>query len=220
MIAGASFQGGHLSGITTSPRKPQPKPKGWKPQSQQGIIKHPLQVTKHKPNPAEAPMFPRPLLLLLGIFSTLPLPAQNHGDPFAQITPLLPAPTPARTASGAPGPGYWQQRADYRISVKLDETTRSISGEETITYSNHSPHVLKYLWLELEQNSFRPDAARAMTQTTPPVGQKLALADLKAALNWANPSGGMHIDKLQDQQGKPMPYTIAGTRMQIGRAHV
>ncbi len=70
----------------------------------------------------------------------------------------LPTPTSARTAEGAPGPEYWQQRADYVIAAELNEPDRSISATATITYTNNSPFKLDFLWLHLEQNVFKRDS--------------------------------------------------------------
>jgi predicted secreted protein len=68
--------------------------------------------------------------------------AEPFDDKFRQLDELLPTPTTIRTASGAPGQAYWQQRADYAIRATLDEGKRSISGAETITYHNNSPDTL------------------------------------------------------------------------------
>jgi hypothetical protein len=68
--------------------------------------------------------------------------AQAFDDKFRQLDELLPTPTETRTASGAPGHAYWQQRADYRIRVTLDEAKRAVSGTETVTYHNNSPDTL------------------------------------------------------------------------------
>jgi hypothetical protein len=73
--------------------------------------------------------------------------AQSGADAFAQLDYLLATPTDSRLATGAPGPGYWQQRADYDIAVTLDDEEQRIAGRETITYHNNSPHDLPYLWL-------------------------------------------------------------------------
>ncbi len=76
--------------------------------------------------------------------------------------PEWPAPGMVRTASGEPGPEYWQQRADYLIHASLDEPARTVTARATVTYTNHSPQALTYLWLNLEQNLFRleSDGAR------------------------------------------------------------
>ena len=61
-------------------------------------------------------------------------PGSNHGNKFEQLGTILPTPNEYRTASGAPGPKYWQQRADYDIKATLDEKNLMLHGAETITY--------------------------------------------------------------------------------------
>ena len=65
---------------------------------------------------------------------------------------MLPTPNEYRTGSGAPGPKYWQQQADYNINVDINDDTHVLTGSETIVYVNNSPDVLKYLWLQLDKN--------------------------------------------------------------------
>src|SRR5437868_3643743 len=79
-------------------------------------------------------------------------PGSNHGNRFEQLGTILPGPNEYRTASGAPGPKYWQQRCDYDITCELDEPNRRLNGKETITYYNNSPDVLTYLWIQLDEN--------------------------------------------------------------------
>src|SRR5688500_18340430 len=79
-------------------------------------------------------------------------PNSNHGNKFEQLGTILPTPNEYRTASGAPGPKYWQQRADYDIKCELDEKNLKLTGSETITYYNNSPDVLSYLWFQLDEN--------------------------------------------------------------------
>jgi hypothetical protein len=79
-------------------------------------------------------------------------PNSNHGNKFEQLGTILPTPNEYRTASGAPGPKYWQQRADYNIKCELDEEALRLKGSETITYFNNSPDQLTYLWLQLDEN--------------------------------------------------------------------
>ena len=78
--------------------------------------------------------------------------ASNHGNKFEQLGTILATPNEYRTASGAPGPKYWQQRCDYDIKCELDETNLQLTGSETVTYYNNSPDVLSYLWLQLDEN--------------------------------------------------------------------
>ena len=79
-------------------------------------------------------------------------PGSNHGNKFEQLGTILPTPNEYRTASGAPGTKYWQQRADYDIKATLDEKNLMLHGAETITYFNNSPDVLTYIWLQLDEN--------------------------------------------------------------------
>ena len=79
-------------------------------------------------------------------------PASNHGNKFEQLGTILPTPNEYRTASGAPGNKYWQQRCDYDITAELDEKNLRLNGKETVTYYNNSPDVLSYLWLQLDEN--------------------------------------------------------------------
>jgi hypothetical protein len=81
---------------------------------------------------------------------------RSSDDPFFTIDRSdLPGPNRFRSSSGSPGPDYWQQRADYHISAELDTTTRTVSGDVTITYTNNSPDTLRYVWLQLDQNLYR-----------------------------------------------------------------
>ena len=85
---------------------------------------------------------------------------QAHYDPLQTFAPLtLPDPVNRyRSSNGAPGPDYWQNRADYELHAKLDTVDKVLSATEVITYSNHSPDALPSLWLQLDQNTYRPDA--------------------------------------------------------------
>jgi hypothetical protein len=86
-----------------------------------------------------------------------PLPAAwADTSPFRRLQ--LPTPGLLREGSGRPGPRYWQQRADYTISVALDTATHTIRGRESIRYTNHSPDTLRYVWLQLDQNIYREDS--------------------------------------------------------------
>ena len=71
---------------------------------------------------------------------------------FEQLGTMLPTPNSYRTASGAPGVDYWQQKADYKIDVTINDENQTLYREEEITYLNNSPDVLRYLWVQLDQN--------------------------------------------------------------------
>ena len=85
-------------------------------------------------------------------------------EKFRQLDEVFPSPNLSRPATGEPGPMYWQQRADYKIKIKLNEDTRSVEGSETITYTNNSPLTLKYIWLQLDQNIFAKESINNLTR--------------------------------------------------------
>ena len=71
-----------------------------------------------------------------------------------------------RSASGEPGPRYWQNRADYRIACTLNPDEHAVSGTVQLTYTNNSPDVLRFIWLQLDQNIYRSDSRASATTTT------------------------------------------------------
>ncbi|WP_082685173.1 M1 family metallopeptidase [Hymenobacter sedentarius] len=137
----------------------------------------------------------------------------NSGtDKFAQLETLLPTPNSYRTASGAPGKDYWQQRADYDIHVTLDDAKQAIRGRETITYTNRSPDVLPYLWLQLDQNLFAKNSITKATQ----VGQlqeKVSFQTLELLLN--DFDGGFKIESVTGAGGKALQTVTNYTMMRI-----
>ncbi len=142
-------------------------------------------------------------------------PGEGTGaDAFAQLDYLLPTPGADRTASGAPGPGYWQQRADYQIQVELDDQNQRIVGSGTITYHNRSPHVLRYLWLQLDQNRFRRDSDEMLTLTAPNF-DKLSYRKLGEYLERSDFEGGFEITRVDDGQGSSLKHTIVKTMMRV-----
>ena len=109
------------------------------------------------------------LFLIFAGFTNLSFAAidQSKGsfeDKFRQLDEVFPSPNLSRPATGEPGPMYWQQRADYKIKIKLNEDTRSVEGSETITYTNNSPLTLKYIWLQLDQNIFAKESINNLTR--------------------------------------------------------
>ena len=109
------------------------------------------------------------LFLVFAGFTNLSFAAidQSKGsfeDKFRQLDEVFPSPNLSRPATGEPGPMYWQQRADYKIQIKLYEDTRSVEGSETITYTNNSPLTLKYIWLQLDQNIFAKESINNLTR--------------------------------------------------------
>src|SRR5437879_1674895 len=99
------------------------------------------------------------LLISRPALAQQPAPTVRPGVPdTSPFRPLELAPPSAyRSASGLPGPAYWQQQADYTIRASLDTATHTIRGEETIRYTNRSPDTLRFVWLQLDMNAGSPD---------------------------------------------------------------
>lgn len=133
---------------------------------------------------------------------------------FAQLRSELPTPTEVRLASGAPGPKYWQQRADYEIKAELvDAEQPYITGTARIDYQNNSPHRLDYLWLQLDQNLFRRDSLNWLARTAPDF-QKFPYTTLDYLLTMEGFEGGVDL-KSVTLRGKPLKYTVVGTMMRV-----
>ena len=96
-------------------------------------------------------------LAVAALLQQAALPRQTE-DTSAFRVLALPAPTLLRTGAGTSGPAYWQQRADYEIEASLDTATHTLTGREVIHYTNHSPDSLRYVWLQVDQNIYRPDS--------------------------------------------------------------
>ena len=142
-------------------------------------------------------------------------PGSNHGNKFEQLGTILPTPNTYRTASGAPGNQYWQQRADYDITAYLNEDKRNLKGSETITYYNNSPDELEYLWLQLDENqqSSVKNADYPSSSTLPKGANidKLKTSDLPAK----DDGYGVNLEKVTDSKGSPIKYVVNKTMMRI-----
>jgi hypothetical protein len=152
--------------------------------------------------------------------------ADPFDDKFRQLDELLPTASTIRTASGAPGHAYWQQRADYTIRATLDEANRSIRGAETITYHNNSPDTLNYLWLQLDQNIYKPNSDARMSATAlsreawakprnPEEGLKFDA--LRTSFEGLTFDGGFNITAVK-AGGRALPHVINRTMMRIDLA--
>ena len=141
---------------------------------------------------------------------------QPGQDPFRQLEELLPTPDEVRLASGAPGPRYWQNRADHRIDVSLDPETHRLTGSERITYTNASPHELPYLWVQLDQNRFREDSIARGSQSGPDLDGSIGLNWLQREAAFGDGFGeGMDITRVVDGSGRALPHTVVDTMMRI-----
>ena len=155
--------------------------------------------------------------LLAQPYTTKPLPT----DKFRQLEELLPTPNAQRTASGAPGHAYWQQRADYVIDATLDDAKQSLAGAATITYHNASPDALAYLWLQLDPNIFAHDSDNRVTsgspRATPGVNplDKFPYASLEALLLQESYDSDLKISAVTDAAGAALTHTVVKTMMRI-----
>ncbi|MEP6711694.1 MAG: M1 family metallopeptidase [Ferruginibacter sp.] len=137
-------------------------------------------------------------------------PGSNHANRFEQLGTILPTPNEYRTASGAPGPKYWQQRCDYDITCELDEPNRKLNGKETLTYYNNSPDNLSYLWLQLDENQH--SAINNSGYQTSNIMQK---SITEQSLAKPDREYGDNILKITNSTGVALKYTINKTMMRI-----
>lgn len=145
-------------------------------------------------------------------------PGSNHGNKFEQLGTILPTPNEYRTASGAPGNKYWQQRCDYDIKATLNEKVQKLTGSETLTYYNNSPDPLSYLWLQLDENEHNSlkNAGYQNSErlSSPATTQSIAsLGDQKKDNGF-----GVNIVKITDAAGKALPSVVNKTMMRVDLA--
>lgn len=141
----------------------------------------------------------------------------SQADKFRQLEEILPTPNDQRTASGAPGKDYWQQRADYVIDVELDDENQRIIGSERIDYHNFSPDTLKYLWLQLDNNNMALDSDSALAQAAPNMdGERgVPFRTVSRLLAQKVFDGGVKLTRVEDGAGNPLAYTVVKTMMRI-----
>lgn len=134
-----------------------------------------------------------------------------QNNKFKQMKDLMATPNVYRTASGAPGHEYYQQKADYKMTLELDDENQKITGEEIITYTNDSPDRLEYLWLQLDQNmrAQNSDSKKVSTQKM----EDLSFWSISRMTN--DFDGGFKIMSVTDASGRPIKYTINKTMMRI-----
>jgi len=153
------------------------------------------------------------LLALVVAFGAAAQDQQWKGK-FEQLDQMLPTPNEYRTGSGAPGPKYWQQKADYVMEIELNDDNQSVTGHETITYHNQSPDVLKYLWLQLDQNLFAKDSNTPKTATSQ-VQDSISTKQIAGQLGLYDFDGGFKVKSVTDASGKAMTKLVNGTMMRV-----
>jgi hypothetical protein len=152
------------------------------------------------------------LLLMTSWSQSNDNPENINKNKFRQLKQELPTPNVYRTASGAPGHEYYQQRANYDIQIELNDEKQTIHGEERITYINNSPDRLDYLWLQLDQNMRAPDS-----------DSKLIQVDRMEDFNTLSKihskmfefEGGYKIESIKATNGEDMDYAINKTMLRI-----
>ena len=150
-------------------------------------------------------------------------PTQNANTRFEQLGPTLPTPNSYRTAAGAPGKDYFQNRADYDIKVELDDANQKIIGSETVTYYNNSADNLPFIWLQLDQNLFAKGSTGSITRTGAVNENGMSFAQLQnltsvreRSSQQASDKYGYKITAVKDaKSGTPLKHTINQTMMRI-----
>ncbi len=138
----------------------------------------------------------------------------KYNGKFEAIDRLLDPPSPYRTASGAPGAAYWQQRADYKIVASIDEINNVLEGEETITYFNNSPDVLKFLWINLEQNVNRK-GNEDFSYVLGGIKDSINSLTMQRILRPVDFPSGTEITWVRDVAGEDLSYTVNNTMMRL-----
>jgi hypothetical protein len=153
------------------------------------------------------------ILVLLGFSGYSQQRTSNHGSRFEQLGSELRSPNVYRTASGAPGHMYWQQRVDYDIDVRLDDDKQQIYASQKLTYHNNSPDVLSYLWIHLDENVRNPEADHYKARTTE-IRPRMSFQELQT-IEKHNEDLGFKITAVKDLAGNPVPYVIVNTLMRV-----
>ncbi len=147
------------------------------------------------------------------LFILLGLPLIGHSQSkFAQLDAELPTPNEYRNAAGAPGHHYYQQKADYKITISIDDATQVLKGNETITYTNNSPDQLEYLWLQLDQNLYDSKSDTKLIELDKMEDFK-SIGDVKK--RFFNYNGGFKIESITSTSGQKMQYAINKTMLRI-----
>lgn len=151
-------------------------------------------------------------ILLLSSVYFLSAQENINTNKFRQLKQELATPNVYRTASGAPGHEYWQQKADYKMNIRLDDENQKINGDETITYVNQSPDALKYIWLQLDQNRRAKNSDTYKIQTSK-LNDKVSFSQVeRMQLDF---DGGFKLEYVKDKDGNDLPYTVNKTMMRV-----
>ncbi len=141
-------------------------------------------------------------------------PGHTDVNKFRQMYDLLATPNMYRTASGAPGPEYYQQRADYKINVELDDKNSILYGSETITYTNNAKESLDYLWLQLDQNGASKKSQNKLVESAK-YDPYISVGAFSKTFLEEKFDGGFVIESITNKELKPIKYTINETMMRV-----
>ncbi len=141
-------------------------------------------------------------------------PGHYNTNRFRQMYQEFSTPNMFRTASGAPGPNYYQQQADYVIDVELDDKNQKLTGYETITYTNNSPDPLDYLWVQLDQNKRAKDSKSPLIEPSSAIPADMVSNFVGQHMDGGF-EGGFNILEVKDAKGNALKYTINQTMMRI-----
>ncbi|MDG2485580.1 MAG: M1 family peptidase, partial [Flavobacteriaceae bacterium] len=163
------------------------------------------------------------VLIVLGFFVSFVGFSQNakernqeniNVNKFRQLYQEFSSPNMFRTASGAPGPAYYQQQADYKMDIELDDENKRIYGSETITYTNNSPDNLEYLWVQLDQNIRKKDSPSLLIDGGGVSPAYLPSGFTKEFLTDSF-DGGFNIEYVVDENNKPLKHFVNQTMMRV-----
>ncbi|MFY7670980.1 M1 family metallopeptidase [Tenacibaculum sp. MEBiC06402] len=143
-------------------------------------------------------------------------PQKGHVDEnkFRQLKDVLATPNDQRTASGAPGHQYTQQKVDYVMNLRIDEANDKLYGDETITYYNNSKDNLEYLWLQLDQNMRAPDSQTPLAQSKGASGFQKPEQFVDDNMG-KKKDFGFKIEAVKYEDGRDLSHTINRTMMRI-----
>ena len=155
--------------------------------------------------------------LIVVVLMALPMlaTAQNWQGKFEQLGTDLPTPNEYRNAAGAPGVKYWQQKADYKIDVTVDENSLKLTGSEKITYTNNSPDNLNYLWVQLDQNVRQKNSLGTQVGARGMRDSIAAKSMMRYTDDYNGYDGGYKIEAVKDAVGAGLKYSIIETMMRI-----
>ncbi|MEE3146225.1 MAG: M1 family metallopeptidase [Bacteroidota bacterium] len=151
--------------------------------------------------------------LLFSLIISFTLIVQVNGQKkFAQIEELIPTPNEYRNAAGAPGYNYYQQQADYKMNISIDDETQVLSGDEIITYTNNSPDQLSYLWLQLDQNLFAKDSDTKLIHVEKMEDFRDISQIERKVFEY---DGGFKVQEVKNLNGSDLKYSINKTMLRI-----